>query len=214
MSFRDRAEVDGVTDVGTGFLQAVSAFGASRLGRASATTFKDTGSLMSSLADGVPDNTKPAFDQLKADIEAAKDIVKPIIDKIKKQTDLIAKMAKDSIADADIDAVHRRRGGPDRGPDRHGAAGDRRGGRDHRDRAQPRTPTASSTRRVRDQLMGIWNPWAQPFKDLADGAGKVVDSLGETVLGVDHATKELGDVLTFDREQLPARGLAGRRPAR
>ena len=49
-----------MTDVATGFLQSVSAFGATRLGRLPSTTFKDSGSLMSSLADGVPNTTKPA----------------------------------------------------------------------------------------------------------------------------------------------------------
>ena len=31
--------------------------------------------------------------------------------------------------------------------------------------------------------------------------GKLVDSLGDQVLGVRHATKELGDLLSFDREK-------------
>ena len=93
-----------MTDVATGFLQAVSAFGATRLGRASSTTYKDTGSLLSSLADGVPNNTKPAFDKLKADIEADVDLVKPIVKKIEAQTKLIAKMAQESIADANAGA--------------------------------------------------------------------------------------------------------------
>jgi hypothetical protein len=49
--------------------------------------------------------------------------------------------------------------------------------------------------------MGIWNPWVQPFKDLGDGAGKLVDSLGDTVLGIGNASQELADVLSFDREK-------------
>ena len=55
---------------------------------------------------------------------------------------------------------------------------------------------------VRDALMEIWNPWVQPFKDLGDGAGKLLDSLGEQLLGLDaHDHASLGDVLNFDREK-------------
>lgn len=89
-----------MTDVATGFLQSVTAFGATRLGRASSTTFKDTGSLMSSLSDGVSASNKTKFDQLKADIEADVALVKPIVKAIEKQTALIAKMAGESITDA------------------------------------------------------------------------------------------------------------------
>lgn len=187
-----------MTDVGTGFLQAVSAFGATRLGRASATTYQDSGSLMSSLADGVPSNTKPAFDTLKADILAAKDIVKPIIDKIKKQTDLIAKMASESIADANTANFTVAEAG--RIATRIGTALlaiDEAVGIIATELARDVNKVVNEA--LRDQLMGIWNPWTQPFKDLGDGAGKVVDSLGEQVLGLDHATKSLGDVLSFDR---------------
>ena len=49
--------------------------------------------------------------------------------------------------------------------------------------------------------MGIWDPWVQPFKDLVGDAGKLLDSLGDQVLGIPHATKSLGDVLSFDREK-------------
>ncbi|MEJ7630005.1 MAG: hypothetical protein WKF54_10480, partial [Nocardioidaceae bacterium] len=187
-----------MTDVGTGFLQAVSAFGATRLGRASATTYQDSGSLMSSLADGVPDNTKPAFETLKADIQAAKAIVKPIIDAIKKQTDLIAKMASESITDANTANFTAAEAG--RIATRIGTALlaiDEAVGIIATELAKDANGVVKEAQR--DQLMGIWNPWTQPFKDLGDGAGKVVDSLGTQVLGLDHATKKLGDVLSFDR---------------
>lgn len=189
-----------MTDVANGFLQAVSAFGATRLGRASSTTFKDTGSLISSLADGVPNNTKPAFDKLKADIEADVDLVKPIVKKIDAQIKLIAKMAQESIADANAGSFTVAEAG--RISVRIGTAllaideavhivatELARGQNGVVDEAQ------------RDALMGIWNPWTKPFKDLGDGAGKLLDSFGDQVLLIPHATKELGTVLSFDREK-------------
>jgi hypothetical protein len=187
-----------LTDIATGFLQAVSAFGATRLGRASDTAYQDAGSLMSSLVDGVPSSTKPAFDRLKADIEAAGDLVEPILKAIKTQTDLIAKMASEAIDDADsgdftvetaariatriVTAL---------------MAMDEAVNIIAKELAKDAGGVVNETQRA--ALMGIWDPWAQPFKDLADGAGKLIDSLGSTLLGIDHAARELGQVLSFDR---------------
>lgn len=186
-----------MTDVATGFMQAVSAFAASRLGRASATSFKDAGSLMTSLADGVPGTTKQAFDRLKVDIEANVDLVKPVIAKIDKQTAVIAKMASESIADAGIDPFTVALAG--RIATRVGTAIlaiDEAVGIVATELAKDAAGDVDTV--LRDQLMGIWNPWAQPFKDLGDGAGKVLDSLGQQVLGVDSASSELAEVVRFD----------------
>ncbi len=189
-----------MTDVATGFLQAVSAFGATRLGRASSTTFKDAGSLMGSLADGVPNNTKPAFDQLKADIEADVDLVKPIVKAIEKQTALIAKMASESITDAQTADFTAAEAG--RIAVRVGTAVlaiDAAVSIIATELAKDSNGVVNAA--TRDALMGIWNPWAQPFKDLGDGAGKLVDSVGKQVLGIDGSAQGLADVISFDREK-------------
>jgi hypothetical protein len=189
-----------MTDVATGFLQSISAFGATRLGRASATSFKDAGSLMTSLADGVPNNTKPGFDKLKADIEADVDLVKPIVEKIEKQTKLIAKMASDSIADANAGSFTAAEAG--RIAVRVGTALlaiDEAVNIVATELAKDVNGVVNAPQR--DALMGIWNPWVKPFRDLGDGAGKLLDSFGDQVLLLPHATKSLGEVLTFDREK-------------
>lgn len=187
-----------MTDVATGFLQSISAFAASRLGRASSTTFSDAGSLITSLGDGVPENTKPAYTKLKADIKAASAVVEPIVKKIKTQTALISKMASESIADAKIEPFTAEVAG--RIAVRVGTSL----------LAIDEAVTIIATELAKDQngvvnepqrdaLMGIWNPWAQPFKDLADGAGKLIDSLGQQVLGVENASTKLAGAITFDR---------------
>jgi len=189
-----------VTDVATGFLQAVGAFGATRLGRASETTFKDTGSLMSSLADGVPNNTKPAFEKLKADIEADVELVKPIVKKIEAQTKLIAKMAQESIADAKAGSFTAAEAG--RISVRIGTALlaiDQAVLIIATELAKDQNGLVNEAQR--DALMGIWNPWTKPFKDVGDGAGKLLDSFGDQVLLIPDATKELGSVLSFDRDK-------------
>lgn len=188
-----------MTDVATGFLQSVTAFGATRLGRASSTTFKDTGSLMSSLSDGVSASNKTKFDQLKADIEADVALVKPIVKAIEKQTALIAKMAGESITDANTADFTAAEAG--RVAVRIGTA------LLAIDEAVSiiATELAKDTNGVvntvtHDNLMAIWNPWVQPFKDLGDGAGKLVDSVGHQVLGIDNTAHGLADVISFDRD--------------
>ncbi|WP_295697167.1 DUF6603 domain-containing protein [Lapillicoccus sp.] len=187
-----------MTDVATGFLQAVSAFGATRLGRASSTTYHDSGSLLDSLGDGIPNTVKPAYDKLKADLSADADLVKPIKKAIDSQITLIGKMASESITDARTAAFTSAEAG--RIAVRIGTAliaideavtiVASELSKDQNGTVVPAT---------REALLGIWNPWVQPFRDLADGAGKLLDSLGKQVLGIDGATKGLGDALTFDR---------------
>jgi len=186
-------------DVATGFLRSVSAFGASRLAHASATTFQDAGSLLTSLASGVPSAAKPAYEKLKADIEADVALVKPIVAKIKTQLALIVRMAQESIADANAGTFTTAEAG--RIATRLGAA------MLAIDEAVSIIATELSrdaggavVPAQRDALMGIWNPWVQPFRNLDDGAGKLLDSLGQQVLGVEGTSKILGDALTYDRD--------------
>ncbi|MFT4216665.1 MAG: hypothetical protein QM619_05695 [Micropruina sp.] len=194
-----------MTDVGTGFLQAVSAFCATRLGKASSTTFKDARSLIVSLGDGIEDNTKAAYDKLKADIEADVDLVKPVIKAIEKQTALIGKMASEAVADAKIDPFTVALAG--RIGERVGVALmaiDEAVNIVAKELAKDANGDVDED--LRRKLMGIWNPWVQPFKDLADGAGKLLDGLGKQLMGIDSVTKELADLakkkrLTFDQDK-------------
>jgi hypothetical protein len=186
-----------MADVATEFLQAISAFGATRLGRASSTSFKNSKSLVGSLFDSVPNNTKPAYKKLKEQIEAdVEPLVKPIVEKIEKQTALIAKMASESLADAKASDFATAQAG--RIATRIGTAllaMDEAINIDATEVARDANGVVDEALRV--ALMGIWNPWVQPFKDLGDGAGKLLDSFGKQVLGIESATKSLGKTLTF-----------------
>lgn len=193
-----------MTDVGTGFLQAISAFFTTRLGKASASTWKDAGSLVDSLTDGIPDNTKPAFEQLKTAIKTDQAIAEPIITAISKQTALITKMVTESQADLAADGFSTAEAG--RIAVRVGtalmavdAAVNIIATELVKDMSEPQRE------QTRTALMGIWNPWVQPLRDLGDGAGKVLDSVGSTVLGVDSITDTLADAvkdkqLSFDAD--------------
>ncbi len=194
-----------MTDVGTGFLKAISAFFTTKLGKASSTVWKDAGSLTESLADGIPDNTKPAFEKLKADIKAAEPLVEAIGKAIKKQTDLIAKMVSECQADLNAGDFSAAEAG--RITVRVGTAlmaVDEAVNIVARELVKDMTEPQKEQTRV--QLMEIWNPWVQPFRDLADGAGKLLDGAGSAILGVDSVTQELADLakdqtLTFDNDK-------------
>ncbi len=192
-----------MTDVGTGFLQAISAFGATRLGHATETSWKDTKSLVATLGDGLDGMTKPAWEQLKADIEAEVDLIKPIIKKVDSQLKVIAKMASDSAADAGIDPFTVEIA--TRIATRIGTALVAIDEAFNIVATDLATTNGNLDTTLRDHLMGIWNPWAQPFKNMGADAGKLIDAFGKTVFNIDHTTKKLGDQLTFG----PATGEPG-----
>ena len=89
-----------MTDIGTGFLKGIEAFGNSRLGEMSGTTFKDTGSFLEALVTSFSaGEIKTKFNQLKADIEAAKPSVEAIAKSIENQTKTIKTNVQESITD-------------------------------------------------------------------------------------------------------------------
>ncbi|MET0784761.1 MAG: DUF6603 domain-containing protein [Leifsonia flava] len=188
-----------MTDIGTGFLNGIEAFANSRLGEMSGTSFKDTVPFLESIVTfGIVGDVKPTFEKLKADIKAAVALVEPIAKAIKKQTDLIAKMVKESADDIDKDDFDVDTAS--RVAVRLGmalAAMDEAFNIVAKELAKKADGTVDET--IRSGLMDLWNPWAQPFKDLGAGSGKLLDSFGSTVLGVQNLTKKLGDVLVLDR---------------
>ncbi|KQO97711.1 hypothetical protein ASF30_15030 [Leifsonia sp. Leaf264] len=193
------AQWDTMTDIGTGFLNGIEAFANSRLGEMSGTSFKDTVPFLESIVTfGAVGDVKPTFEKLKADIKAAVALVEPIAKAIKKQTDLIAKMVKESADDIDKDDFNADTAA--RVAVRIGmalAAMDEAFNIVAKELAKKADGTVDEA--IRSGLMDFWNPWAQPFKDLGAGSGKLLDSFGTTVLGVSNLTKKLGDVLVLDR---------------
>ncbi|MDY7528274.1 MULTISPECIES: DUF6603 domain-containing protein [unclassified Cryobacterium] len=188
-----------MTDIGTGFLNGIEAFANSRLGAMSGTSFKDTVPFLESIVTfGAVGDVKPTFEKLKADIKAAVALVEPIAEKIKKQTELIAKMVKESADDIDKDDFNVDTAA--RVAVRIGmalAAMDEAFNIVAKELAKKADGTVDET--IRSGLMDLWNPWAQPFKNLGAGSGKLLNSFGKNVLGVDDLVKKLGDNLALDR---------------
>ncbi|RXZ67250.1 DUF6603 domain-containing protein [Agromyces albus] len=188
-----------MTDIGTGFIRGIEAFGNSRLGALSGTTFKDTGSFLESLVTSFSaGEIKDRFDQLKADIEAATPIVQAIAKRIENQTKTIKTNVQQSITDLQDDDFNLDVAG--RVAVRIGTA------LAAMDQAYTiiaeevaKKPDGTVDAAIRDGLMDLWNPWAQPWKDLGEGSANLLNAFGSSVLGVDDLVDKLGDVLTLDR---------------
>lgn len=189
-----------MTDIATGFLKAVEAFLNTRLGDASEEAWKDTGSFLKSLTTFSSDEIKARFGELKKDIEdGIVPIAKEIAKKIKAQTDLIAKMVKESADDIDKDDFNIDTAA--RVAVRLGmalSAADEAYAIIATELAKNAAGTVDTA--IRDDLMELWNPWAQPFKDLGAGASNVLNAFGKNVLGIDDLVGDLGKVIELDRE--------------
>lgn len=188
-----------MTDIAAGFLKGIESFGNSRLGELSGTTFKDTGSFLEALVTSFSaGEIKTKFNQLKADIEAAKPSVEAIAKSIENQTKTIKTNVQESIADLgnddfDLDVAARV-------AVRLGvtlAAMDQAYAIVAKELAKDQNSTVNEE--IRKGLMDLWNPWAQPWKDLGAGAGNLLNKFGSTVLRTNDLVGELGKVLTLDR---------------
>lgn len=189
-----------MTDVGTGFLRAVEAFLNTRLGDASESAWKDTGSFLKSLTTFSSDEIKAKYGELKKDIEdGIVPIAKEIAKKIEKQTALIGKMVKESAADIKADDFNVDTAA--RVAIRMGmvlSAADEAYAIIATELAKDAAGTVNTA--LSDDLMGLWNPWAQPFKDLGAGASNLLNAFGKNVLGINDLVGDLGKVLELDRE--------------
>jgi hypothetical protein len=176
------------------------AFSHSHAGKITGSSFKDSGSLVSSLADGSPPGTtKARFEQLKKDIKDLKEEIKPIVKAIEKQA-ADAKVAVTNMAtelgtspftweaaaraatelsyfmialDAATDIIATE--------------------------IAKKEPNDKAKAQMADAIRGIKEPWIAPFRSLGKGTTKGFDSLCKTLLGVDNAGKKFADQVGWSR---------------
>lgn len=187
-----------MTDIATGFLKGIEAFLNSRLGGMSQTAWRDTGPFLSSIVTFDSAARKTTFDQLKADIEAMEPIVEEVGKKIKKQTELIEKLVKESAADIDSDDFDVDVAA--RVAIRIGmalAAADEAYAIIATELAKDAGGSVNPT--IREGLLELWKPWAQPFKDLGADSGNLLNKFGK-VFGVNDLVGDLSRVIELDRE--------------
>lgn len=186
-------------DIATGFIQGIEAFLATRLGAMTTGAWKDTTSLVGSVATFDKQGRQSAYDKLRADIEAMSPIVEKIAEKIGKQTEVIAKMAgeaakdvKDDDFDFDVAARVAVRVGTAL------AAADAA----YRIIAGELAKDANGTidEALRGRLLKLWNPWALAFTNMGVTGSNALNQFGD-LLGIGKLTDKLGDHLELDRSE-------------
>jgi len=187
-----------MTDIATGFLQAIEAFLNSRLGHMTETVWSDTGPFLGAVVTFDTPARKARFDKLKADIEAMEPIFDEIGKKIKKQTDVIKKMVTESagdIADDDFDIDVAARVAIRIGMAL--AAADEAYNIIATELARDAAGAVDDN--IRKGLMGLWNPWAKPFQNLGADAGNLLNKFGK-LLGINDLLGDLSKTIELDRE--------------
>lgn len=187
-----------MTDIATGFLRGIEGFANTRLGVMARGAWSDTGPFLTSLTTFDSEQIEARFEQLKADIEAMVPIAEAIGKKIKKQTTLIGKMVSESAADIeaddfDIDTASRV-------AIRIGmalSAADEAYNIIATELARDAGGTVHEPTRA--ALMDLWNPWAQPFKNVAAGGQNLLNSFGSNILGVGDLVGDLGRAVKLER---------------
>ncbi|SDB81764.1 hypothetical protein GA0111570_103339 [Raineyella antarctica] len=185
-----------MTDIATGFVQAIEAFLTTQLGKQASTTWHDTGPFLGAVVTFDAPERKTTFDKLKADVEAMKPEVKAIADKIKEQTTLIGKLVGDATADVKADDFNFDVAA--RVAVRLGmvlSAADEAYNIIATELAKDTNGVVDEA--VRTKLMGLWSPWAQPFKDMGAGGANLLNKFGK-LFGIDDLVGELGKVLTLE----------------
>ena len=179
-------------DVWSALSRGCVAFSHTQAGALVGTSFKDAGSLVSSLIPGSTGTAKDRLNQLKTDLSAAGDAFKPITKAIdaeaKKAKDAVANMAKELgtdpftweagaraatelgyvlvALDAALEIIAKKAAEPE--------------------------PNPTTRAQLETQIKNIPEPWIAPFRSLGAGTTRGFDSLAKTVLGIDNAGKKFG----------------------
>ncbi|PPK73925.1 hypothetical protein B0F87_11336 [Methylobacter tundripaludum] len=191
-------------DVWTALVKGALGFAHSRAGDLTGTSFKDTGSLVSSLFDNSPaGSTKERLKKLKEDIDAlSKDIeviVKAIDLQINAAKTAVQNMAKELGTDPfNFEAA--------------GRAATELGYvliafdtaldivADKLAEEEPPGPNHdANAMAIKTAIKGIDEPWKAPFRNLAADATKAFDALCKSVLGTDNASKEFATRILWSR---------------
>lgn len=188
-------------DIWHAMSKGMLAFAHGRAGDLTQSTFRDTGSLVTSLFDGEEDDpgVKQRLKELKEQIAALAEEVKPLIaaveDEAKAAAAAVGRMATELGTDP-FTAEAAMRAATELGAviDALGRAID-----DLADAAAAREPEEAAKAPLRAAIKGIKEPWIAPFRGLAQDAAKGFDSLCNSVLGLDGASRAIGTRLSWDQ---------------
>ncbi len=193
---RATGEAIGMTDVWTGLVQGVLAFGETRASNFVGTTFSDSGSFITSIFTDAPSG--PAWDSLKDDVDNLSGVVQPVIPLITPKINAAKVAAQNMATELQTDPFTIEAAGR--------AATELAFLMIASDEALTIVATELSKNAagvvqpaIKNAIEGITEPWKAPFRDVAAGLGGAFDDIVEQLFGMNNASQELGDALTFDR---------------
>lgn len=186
-------------DVWSALVKGLLGFTHSRAGDMVGSTFKDTGSFITSLFDGASGTTKTALDTIKGDVKDLTPIGKALGTALKPKFDA-AKTAVSNMA-------------TELGTDPFTIEAAARAATELAyvliafdealdilaEKIAERENNPASKQQVLDAISGITDPWKAPFKSLGADTIKVFDAFCKSVLGVDKAHEDVADALVWSR---------------
>lgn len=186
-------------DVWTALVKGVLGFAHSRAGDMVGTTFKDTGSFITSLFDGASGTTKTALDTIKTDVKDLTPIGKALADALKPKfaeaKTAVTNMATEIGTDPfDIPAAARAATELGYVLVAFDEALDILA-----EKIAERENNPASKQQVLDAIGGITDPWKAPFQSLGADAIKGFDALCKAVLGIDNAHNDVANALVWSR---------------
>lgn len=191
-----------MADVWTGLVEGILAFGQTRVAGLVEETFSDTGSFVGALAEdrAVTPNVKSKFEELKDDIETLGGEVDSIVNKIEPKISAAATAAQDMAAELEtspftLEAAARAATELARvliAVDEALVILEEELSKD----AQGEIKAA-----IKADFKQISEPWKKPFRDLGADAAGAFDDVASQLLGIENASDDFADLVSFDRDQ-------------
>ena len=191
-----------MADVWTALVEGILAFGETRVADLVGDTFSDTGSFVGALAEdgSITPPVKQRFEDLKEDIENGVDTVQPIVDKIQPKIEAAATAAQNMATELQttpftLEAAARAATELAfvlKAVDEAHLILAEEISKDANGNVQPAIKTA---------IEGITEPWKQPFRDMGAGVAQAFDTVANQLLGIDDASDDFADIVSFHRAE-------------
>ncbi|MCA9300489.1 MAG: hypothetical protein KDA28_15570, partial [Phycisphaerales bacterium] len=186
--------------VWTGLVKGILSFGQTRAAQLVGDSFSDTGSFVGALAegDGISPEVKQRFETLKTDIEQLVNAVQPIVNAVKPKIDAAKTAVQNMAAELQtspftLEAAARAAielGFVLKAVDEALEVLATEISKDQNGTVQPA---------IRDAILGMREPWAMPFRNIASDVTKAFDLVAKQVLDIDDAGSKFAERVEYDR---------------
>lgn len=186
-------------DVWTALVKGVLSFSHSRASDMVGTTFKDTGSFLTSLLDGTSGTTKTAIETIKTDVKNLTPIGKALATALTPKFDAAKTAVTNMAAEIQTDPFTLEAAARAATELAYVLIAFDEALDVLAEKIAERENTPASKQQVLDAIGGITDPWKAPFKSLGADTTKTFDAVCKSVLGVDDAHADVANALVWSR---------------